>query len=99
MATKVLIKHPQTNLVQNGYVGFSWTYLFFGWWVPLIRGELGVAALHLLFTIVTAGLWQLIVSFLYNKQYMTRKLIAGWVLSDTPEMNKIASAKLGIAVP
>ena len=99
MATKVLIKHPQTNLVQNGYVGFSWTYLFFGWWVPLIRGELGVAALHLLFTIVTAGLWQFIVSFLYNKQYMTRKLIAGWVLSDTPEMNKIASAKLGIAVP
>ena len=99
MATKVLIKLPQTNLVQNGYVGFSWTYLFFGWWVPLIRGELGVAALHLLFTIVTAGLWQFIVSFLYNKQYMTRKLIAGWVLSDTPEMNKIASAKLGIAVP
>lgn len=99
MATKVLIKHPQSNLVQNGYVGFSWTYLFFGWFVPLFRGELGVAALHLLFSFVTAGLWQLIVCFLYNKQYMTRKLLAGWVLADTAEKNFLASVKLGIAVP
>ena len=99
MATKVLIKHPQSNLVQSGYVGYSWTYLFFGWFVPLFRGELGVAALHFLFSAVTFGLWQLIVSFLYNKQYMTRKLLSGWVLADTPEKNLLASVKLGIAVP
>ena len=36
MATKVMIKHPQSGLIQNGYVGFSWTYLLFGFWVPLI---------------------------------------------------------------
>lgn len=99
MATRVMIKHPQTGLIQNGYVGYSWTYLLFGFWVPLIRGELGVAALHLIFTMFTFGLWQLIVSFLYNKQYMTRKLTAGWVLDDTPEANKYAAAKIGMAYP
>lgn len=97
MATKVIIKHTQSGLIQNGYVGFSWTYLFFGFWVPLIRGELGVAALHFLFTFITFGLWQLIVCFLYNKQYMTRKLVSGWVLYDTPEKNLMAAAKIGMA--
>jgi hypothetical protein len=39
-----MIKHNQSGLVKKGYFGFSWTYLFFGWFVPLFRGELGVAA-------------------------------------------------------
>jgi hypothetical protein len=97
MATKVKIKHSQSNLVKNGFYGFSWTYFFFGFWVPLIRGELGVAALHFLFTVITFGLWQLIVSFLYNKQYMTRMLTNGWDLSDNNDINESARIALGIA--
>jgi hypothetical protein len=99
MATRVTIKHPQSGLVRNGYVGFSWTYLFFGFWVPLIRGEIGIAALHFMLTIVTVGLWQFVVSFLYNKQYMTRKLTSGWVLADNAERNTLAAVKLGMALP
>jgi hypothetical protein len=86
MATKVMIIHPTSGLTRKGYFGFSWTYLFFGWWVPMFRGELGVAALHLLFTIVTFGLWQIVVAFLYNKQFMARMLEKGYVLSDTEEV-------------
>ena len=56
MATSVIIRHTQSGLTRKGYVGFSWTYLFFGWFVPLFRGELSTAALHLLFTIFTFGL-------------------------------------------
>ena len=67
-----MIQHPASGLIKNGYFGYSWTYLFFGWFVPLIRGELGIAALHLIFSIVTLGIWQFILSFIYNKQYMTR---------------------------
>jgi hypothetical protein len=84
-------------MVKTGFYGYSWTYLFFGWFVPLYRGELGVGALHLLFTIVTGGIWQLIVSFLYNKQYMTRMLTNGWVLdgsdSDLSESEFVKKAK------
>lgn len=49
MATGVIIKHPNSGMIKIGYYGFSWTYLFFGWFVPLFRSELGVAALHMLF--------------------------------------------------
>ena len=98
MAKKVTLIHPINGLIKQGFYGFSWTYLFFGWFVPLFRGELGVAALHLLFTVVTFGLWQLILSFLYNKQYMTRLLTNGWQLHDTEDNNFYAQRKLGMAV-
>jgi hypothetical protein len=91
-----MIQHPANGLTRAGYFGFSWTYLFFGWWVPLIRGELGTAALHLLFTFCTFGLWQLIVAFLYNKQYMTRMLEKGYVLKDSESVMASARAELGI---
>jgi hypothetical protein len=96
MATGVIIQHPTNGLTRMGYFGFSWTYLFFGWWVPLFRGELGVAALHFLFTVFTFGLWQLIVAFLYNKQYMTRMLEKGYVLKDEPAIMARARAYLGV---
>lgn len=98
MATAILIRHPQSGLVRKGYYGFSWTYLFFGWFVPLFRGELGVAALHLLFSFFTFGIWQIVMCFLYNKQYMTRMLMNGWVLSDSDGNNQFAAAKLSLSL-
>ena len=94
MATAVPIKHTDSGMMKTGLHGFSWTYLFFEWFVPLFRGELGVAALHLLFTFVTFGLWQLIFCFLYNKQYMTRMLTNGWVLAGNEDENLKARAAL-----
>ncbi|WJF91491.1 hypothetical protein QS306_15480 [Paraburkholderia bonniea] len=97
MATAVMIKHPQSGVVRKGYFGFSWTYLFFGFLVPFFRGELMVAALHLLFTVVTCGLWQLVVAFLYNRQYMTRMLVdKGYVLADDEQRNAQARKALNI---
>ena len=97
MATRVIIQHPVNGLTKNGYFGYSWTYLFFGWFVPLFRGELGVAALHLFFTMFTFGIWQVIVSFIYNKQYMTRMLEKGYLLKDQPDLMAQARLQLGIA--
>ncbi|MCF8531699.1 MAG: hypothetical protein K9G48_01735 [Reyranella sp.] len=99
MATAVLIKHRPSGLIRKGYYGFSWTYLFFGWFVPVFRGELGVGALHLLFSIVTFGLWQFIVCFLYNRQFMTRMLTNGWILADSEARNAGAALALGVAMP
>jgi hypothetical protein len=97
MAKAVMLQHPVNGLIKKGYYGFSWTYLFFGWFVPLFRGELGVAALHLLFSVITFGFWQLIVAFLYNRQYMTRMLEKGYRLHDNEEVMAAARLKLGIA--
>jgi len=96
MAKKVALIHPQTGLMKSGFYGFSWTFLFFGWFVPLFRGELLIALMHFVITILTAFLWQIIFAFLYNKQYTTRLLEKGYVLNDTDEVNEEARQKLGI---
>ncbi|TDR32219.1 hypothetical protein [Hydromonas duriensis] len=96
MAKSVTIQNSTNGLTKSGYFGFSWTYLFFGWFVPLFRGELGVAALHALFSFLTLGVWQLIMPFLYNKQYMTRMLEKGYVLKDSEERMAQARQALGI---
>lgn len=97
MAKKVALIHPQTGLMKSGFYGFSWTFLFFGWFVPLFRGELLIALLHFTITVITIGLWQIIFAFLYNKQYTTRLLEKGYVLNDSAEVNEEARQKLGIA--
>ena len=96
MAKKVALIHPQTGLMKSGFYGFSWTFLFFGWFVPLFRGELMIALLHFTITVITIGLWQIIFAFLYNKQYTTRLLEKGYVLNDSAEVNEEARQKLGI---
>ena len=96
MATAVPIRHRESSMMKTGLYGFSWTYLFFGWLVPVFRGELGVGALHLLFSVVTFGLWQFIACFLYNKQYMTRMITNGWELAGSEEENLKARAALGM---
>jgi hypothetical protein len=97
MAKRVALIHPQTGLLKSGFYGFSWTFLFFGWFVPLFRGELMIALLHFTITVITIGLWQIIFAFLYNKQYTTRLLEKGYVLNDTEEVNEEARQKLGIS--
>ena len=96
MAKRVQLIQPETGLMKSGYYGFSWTFLFFGWFVPIFRGELLIGLLHFVITVVTFGLWQVIIAFLYNKQYMTRMLEKGYVLNDTEEVNEAARLKLGI---
>lgn len=57
MAQRVAIIHPQTGLMKSGFYGFSWTFLFFGWFVPVFREVLLVELLHLAITVVTFGIW------------------------------------------
>ena len=78
----------ETIAQKAGAYGFSWTYLFFGFLVPMYRGELVVAALHLLFTIASAGISQLVFPFVYNRQFMQRQLEAGYVLHDDERVGR-----------
>jgi hypothetical protein len=90
------IRHSQSNIVKNGYVGYCWPYFFVGWIVPIFRGEIAIGALHLLLAFITFGLFQIVMPFLYNKQFMTRHLTNGYVLNGDIESIEYAKRKLNI---
>ena len=93
---KINLKHTNSGLNKPGYVGYCWTYFFFSFFVPIFRGEILIGVLHLIFSVVTFGLFQLVIPFLYNKQFTSRMLTSGWKLSDTQENMQVARLKLGI---
>ena len=92
----VNLKHSNSGVNKSGYTGYCWTYFFFGFFVPIFRGEILIGVLHIIFSVVTLGLFQLIIPFLYNKQYTTRLLTDGWELNDTEANNQRARLKIGI---
>ena len=93
---KINLMHTNSSLNKPGYVGYCWTYFFFSFFVPIFRGEILIGVLHLIFSVVTFGLFQLVIPFLYNKQFTSRMLTSGWELSDTEENMQVARLKLGI---
>ena len=93
---KINLKHTNSSLNKPGYVGYCWTYFFFSFFVPIFRGEILIGVLHLIFSLVTFGIFQLVIPFLYNKQFTSRMLTSGWVLSDTEENMQLARLRLGI---
>jgi hypothetical protein len=94
---KVKIKHEESGVEKNCFIGYAWTYFFFGFFVPIFRGEISIGVFHLIFSLLTFGVFQIIMPFLYNKHYSTRLLTDGWKLADTEENNDLAKTKIGIA--
>jgi hypothetical protein len=92
----VIIKHEPSGLLKKGFYGYSWTYLLFGFFVPLFRGEIAIGLLHIILNIVTFGVFQVIMPYLYNRQFMTRQLTSGWVLADAAP--KIAEARMRLRI-
>ena len=94
MAKEIRLKNNQSGLTKIGCYGFSWTYLFFGPFVPMFRGELGVGALHFVFAFFSAGISNIIFAFIYNKQYLIRQLQEGWILAGEEAENQIVMAAI-----
>ena len=94
---KIKVKHNDSGIQKNCFVGYSWTYFLFGFFVPIFRGEISIGVFHLIFSLVTFGIFQLIMPFLYNKQYSIRLLNNSWSLNDSEDNNAIARQKIGIA--
>ena len=94
---KIKVKHMQSGVEKYCHAGYSWTYFFFGFFVPIFRGEISIGVFHLIFSIITFGLFQLVMPFLYNKQSSIRLLTNGWELNDTEENNTMARFRIGIS--
>ena len=107
MATVVSMIHKDTGLKKDGYIGYSWTTLFFGPFPMLFRGDfltfLGYFTVGIIFGFVTAGIgWFfvfLIWSFMYNDFYTKKLLEKGYVFNDSEEANAEAAKTLGVTPP
>jgi hypothetical protein len=105
MATAIKMKHKETGLSKTGFIGYSWTTLFWGFFPPLFRGDfltfLGVFAVLVVLSVGTAGIGALIAmiiwSFMYNKSYTTRLIEKGYKFCDSEEANANAAAAIGLS--
>ena len=77
-------------------IGFSWTMLFFGFFVPLIRGDLKWSILSLIALIVSGGISWFVMPFFYNKFYIKDMLERGYY--PTTEADLMALRYNGIII-
>jgi hypothetical protein len=82
----VNLKNPNTNQFKQVKIGFSWTMFFFGFWVPLFRGDWKWLIIMLLLDII--GLFTFgFVTFLYNKLYAEDLISKGFKPTDNASVN------------
>ncbi len=104
MATAIQLENPVTGVKKQGYIGFSWTSLFFGGFPALFRGDVGIG-LGMLVVGFIAGFvgvvlgWfivGIIWAFIYNGIYTKKLIESGYKLADTPDRNAMAKSVLGL---
>jgi hypothetical protein len=107
MATRIILRHKESGIVKDGYYGFSWTTLFFGFFPALFRGDfitfIGGFVVLVIIALVTFGIGAFLIglvwAFMYNKYYTRRLIERGYVLAGSDGDNAMAASALGIAVP
>ena len=106
MATRIVMRHKESGIIRDGYYGFSWTTLFFGFFPALFRGDfmvfIGGFVIAIIIACYTLGIGVFFVSFvwafMYNK-YFTRKLLErGYVFSGSDEENALAASAIGVLI-
>ncbi|WP_413111575.1 hypothetical protein [Thaumasiovibrio sp. DFM-14] len=98
--TKLVMKNPETGREEVCPVGVSWTFLFFGFLVPLFRGDLKWAVGCLVLGIFTFGMSGFIFMFMYNTLYVKGLICKGYKvkLIDNATIDQV-SMSLGLELP
>ncbi|WP_158654013.1 HrgC protein [Helicobacter cetorum] len=82
MATTISLTKKENNLNKRAFVGFSWTTLFFGFFVPLFRGDWKWFIIMFIADCVTLWIANLIFIFVYNRIYTINLLEKGYEPAD-----------------
>lgn len=83
------------DLVTKGFIGFSWTTCFFGFFVPFFRGDWRGLVILFIADLCTAGIANIVFCFIYNKMY-TRNLIENKGYSPADEYSRQLLIQAGI---
>ena len=95
----IYFKNPNTGEMRGAPVGFSWTCFFFGGLVPLFRGHIGAALAWIILCIVTFGAANLVLIFIYNKQYLNYLIGEGYKVKGSATDLGLVEGKLGMKLP
>lgn len=94
MATKIQLKNPNTGIITDGYIGYSWTTLVFGIFPALFRGDFMTFIFGFVIACIvaslTAGLGGFVLgiiwSFIYNSYHLKKLIASGYkVINPSPE--------------
>jgi hypothetical protein len=80
--TIVNLENPRTGQRRQAPIGFSWTNLFFGFFVPLVRGDWKWAVIQFFAALFTGGLCWLVFPFIYNRLYASDLARNGYTLVE-----------------
>jgi len=78
MAQPVNLINKNTKQARQGFMGFSWTVLFFGPIVALFRSDWKWFFIMLIVNIITFNIGALVFSFIYNKTHLKEMLQNGF---------------------
>ena len=87
----VEINLQKGDMVKKGFLGFSWTTFFFGFFVLLFRGDWLWLVIMIILGVVSCGIANIILAFLYNKFYTSKLLENGWEPADDFSRNMLIS--------
>ena len=90
-STKALLKEKNSGVIKEAPIGFSWTTLFFGFIIALVRGDIKWAIIQFLLSCVTLGIANLVMPFIYNKIYVKELLEKGYIPADEGVKNLLSS--------
>ena len=94
----ITLENKKTKLVRQAPIGYSWTNLFFGFFVPLIRGDWKWALIFFILGWISFGFASFITSFFYNKLYAEELIKNGFRVKSLNGANKnLVKAKLGVS--
>jgi len=97
---RIVFEHPVTQEVKEAPVGFSWSTLFLGVFVPLYRGDWKWAIIIFLTNIITLGVSWIVFPFIYNKLYIKEIIKKGYKVKKILDTDlKTIENKIGLKLP
>jgi hypothetical protein len=98
--TSIIFKNPNTGVMKEAPVGFSWTTLFFICIPAGNRGDRKWALIQFVLFWITFGISTWVFPFIYNRIYIKGLINSGFkAVSITSGDMNLASARLGLQIP
>ncbi|NLV82325.1 MAG: hypothetical protein GXZ18_04845 [Synergistaceae bacterium] len=83
----------QFGQVRTAKVGFSWTVFFFGFFVPIFRGDVKWTVIMFVASVLTVWLANLVFCFTYNGTYIRDLLAKGYYPTDDYSKNVLRAKR------